>query len=224
MAAPIVVEAPTKKKRKIKDLPDELARLTKANCSQGLKYRLETDPQDENKEELMVAYQVASAEDDNNDENPDLELDKLTLDQLRRLCRNVGVHYVNKYTKFQCRRELWLLGNQQERGENHAVPRMGNTSNTGNTDASLESFVLAESNVHNDKKRAYAAVVDLSNVAITIANEMKEANRLAQAKVKEMTETNRLTEQSQMITLAQHLGKREILEEILASLLASGDH
>jgi hypothetical protein len=59
-----------------------------------------------------------------------------------------------------------------------------------------------------DKKKAYAAIVDMTNVATSIANEMKETNRLAR--------------QSQLIQLAQHLGKADMLEDLLQDLKQSG--
>jgi hypothetical protein len=60
-----------------------------------------------------------------------------------------------------------------------------------------------------DKKKAYAAIVDMTNIAsTTIANEMKETNRLAR--------------QSQLIQLAQHLGKADMLEDLLQDLKQSG--
>ena len=82
-------------------------------------------------------------------------------------------------------------------------------------------MVTAGSSGGSDKKRAYAAIAEMSSVAITIADEMKETNRLAQETAKEMKEKNRLAKQSQLITLAQHLGKQELLEDILASLASS---
>jgi hypothetical protein len=93
----------------------------------------------------------------------------------------------------------------------------------GNTDGPLEQPISATSSGsgNSDKKRAYTAIVDMSNVAITIADEMKETNRLAKETANEMKEKNRLAKQSQLITLAQHLGKHDILEGILASLASS---
>jgi hypothetical protein len=65
----------------------------------------------------MVAYQVTVMNEQDIIEV--FELDKLNLDQLRRLSRNVGVPYVNKCTKFQCRKGLWILANHQEQMEKH---------------------------------------------------------------------------------------------------------
>jgi FtsZ-binding cell division protein ZapB len=87
----------------------------------------------------------------------------------------------------------------------------------GNTDAPLEPSVSATS-ASSEKKRAFAAIADISSVAMTIADEMKETNRLAQEQANEMKEKNRLAKQSQIIALAQHLGKQEILEQMLATL------
>ena len=93
----------------------------------------------------------------------------------------------------------------------------------GNTDAPLQPTSTASS-ASNEKKRAYSAIADISCVAMTIADEMKETNRLAQEQANELKEKNRLAKQSQLIALAQHLGKQEILEQMLASLAsASGN-
>ena len=59
----------------------------------------------------MVAYEVESDGDDAAD------LTQLTLDQLRKLCKNVGVRYVNNCSKFQCRKALWVLAQYQEQRE-----------------------------------------------------------------------------------------------------------
>ena len=83
----------------------------------------------------------------------------------------------------------------------------------GNTD---EIEPMAKGTGLSEKKRAYAAMVDISNVAKSIAQEMKETNRLAK-------EAAGLAKQSQLISVAQHLGKNEILEKILASFSSSSD-
>ena len=63
----------------------------------------------------------------------------------------------------------------------------------GNTDDSLGAAVsvltgTGSTTVNgNEKKRAYAAIVDISGVAITIADEMKKTNRIAE-------DTNRIAE------------------------------
>jgi len=82
----------------------------------------------------------------------------------------------------------------------------------GNTDNMSSPLVAndpqpppgAPSMSKGDKKRAYAALVDMSNVAKNIAKEMKETNRLAQ-------EASKMAKKSQLIALAQHLGKNDIL-------------
>jgi hypothetical protein len=56
-----------------------------------------------------------------------------------------------------------------------------------------------------DKKRVYDAMVDVSETGKSIYEEMRK--------------TNRLVEQSQIIQLAQHLGKEDYLETIFSSLL-----
>ena len=66
----------TSKKRKTKDLPAGLSKLTDVNFRTGLKSRFETDPNEAG--EVMVAYEVFLEK-----ENETIMLDKLTLDQLR---------------------------------------------------------------------------------------------------------------------------------------------
>jgi hypothetical protein len=90
------------KKRKAKELPDELLQLTESTFRKVMKFRLETDPHEMG--EVKVAYEVSLCQDN----NATIELDKLTLDQLRKLCKNVGVQYVNNCTKFACRKALWI--------------------------------------------------------------------------------------------------------------------
>lgn len=66
----------------------------------------------------------------------------------------------------------------------------------------------------NEKKKAYAAIVYMSNVVITIADEMKETSCQVQVRQhRRMKEKNRIPKQkndlskkAQLITLAQHLG------------------
>ena len=84
---------------------------------------------------------------------------------------------------------------------------------------------LVSTNVHeNEKKRAYAAMAEISGVAKEIAVEMREMRRLAQESTNALKERNRLAKQSQLIELAKHLGKYEILRNIMASLSsASGN-
>ena len=55
----------------------------------------------------------------------------------------------------------------------------------------------------------------MSDMSKTIADEMKETNRLAK-------EAHRISNRAQYIALAQHLGKQDILEDLLASF-ASAD-
>jgi hypothetical protein len=100
----------------------------------------------------------------------------------------------------------------------------------GNTNSQLDSLeTLTESSGGSggtatgdtggsNKKRAYAAIVDMSTVGATIANEMKETNRISQESHLAMKEKNGIAKQSQLIQLAQHLGKEDILEGLLANL------
>jgi uncharacterized protein with PIN domain len=81
----------------------------------------------------------------------------------------------------------------------------------------------------HDKKRAYAAMEDIANTAKSIAEEMKETNRLARETDKERKriilakQKSRLAQQSQLIALAVHLGKQEILEQMLENVASSFD-
>jgi hypothetical protein len=106
---------PTKKKRTIKNLPDGLAKLTEKTFRTTLSFKTETDSSESG--DVMVAYQATVMNE--HDICEVFELDKLNLEQLRRFSRNVGVPYVNKCTKFQCRKGLWILGNHQEQLEKY---------------------------------------------------------------------------------------------------------
>jgi hypothetical protein len=122
--APITTTTATttviKQRRKIKPLPTGLAQLTSTSDLKAvLQFRWETDPhEDEQAEEqgddVMVAYQACfpDNDDENNDEETVIVLDKLTLDQLRKLCRSVGIQYVNRFSKFQCRKALCELAHR----------------------------------------------------------------------------------------------------------------
>ena len=65
------------------------------------------------------------------------------------------------------------------------------------------------------KKVAAETMADISNFSKEIVAEMKETNRLAQ-------EANKLIKNNQIIQLAQHLGKTDELEQMWASISASG--
>ena len=111
-----------RKNRKNKDLPDALSKLTEVDFRRVLHYRLETDEKEAG--EVMVAYKATWSNDDNPDDIQPVEFDleKLNLDQLRMLCKNVGIQYVNKCTRFQCRKALWILANHQEQRERLGEP------------------------------------------------------------------------------------------------------
>ena len=115
--APVSTTDTPKRKRKTKDLPEGLSELTEVNFRKLMMFRLEPDPHETG--EHMVAYKWKSQIDGNeDDESTQFELEKnLTLDQLRRLCRNVGCPFINKCNKFQCRKALWILANHQNQRE-----------------------------------------------------------------------------------------------------------
>jgi hypothetical protein len=74
----------------------------------------------------------------------------------------------------------------------------------------------------SQKKRAYTAMVDIANVTKNISVEMKETNRLVQDLINAVKEKNWLAKQSQVIVaIAQHLGKNEMLEDLIIVLLSS---
>jgi hypothetical protein len=342
---------------------------------------LEKDPKEA--DEVLVAFEVYLEEDDES-----FELDKLTLDQLRMLCKNVGIRYVNNYSKFQCRKLLWVLAHDKEGMEkengtktlplldrrtsniiritniifshgfldsflltlkdisNHVdqdisqLPRnfWGDVAEvlnrSGDDDDIARQVVIAEEDEHYEeiisidvqqqivvmsstvirkkvfqllkvrkeiqkittqhgeyasdpyhfidiamkvvggvngltklgcyyffkrcddnpevdasfatnemngnlmgqtdqmltsatdtnskkRKRTYETMVDIYKTTKNIAEEVKETNRLVGGIANEMKEMNRLTRQSQLISLAQHLGKHDILERMLASVTSS---
>jgi hypothetical protein len=112
----VTASTKTPYKRKAKDLPGGLADLTESTFRKVMKFQLETDPNEA--VEAMVAYEVAFGSDGREDDSATcIQLDKLTADQLRRLCKNVGVQYVNSCTKFACRKALWVNANLLETKE-----------------------------------------------------------------------------------------------------------
>jgi hypothetical protein len=104
------------KKRKVKALPDEVSFLNEDNFWKVVKCRLETNPNETG--EVMVAYEVTTTEVTTTSPvsgGSGFQLDTLTLDQLRLLCRNIGVKYTNKCNKFQCRKEIAVLAKHHEK-------------------------------------------------------------------------------------------------------------
>ena len=91
----------------------------------------------------------------------------------------------------------------------------GSTDN----DNMWDSDVQPKETGSSEKKKA-----NMSSIAKTIDAEMRETNWLAEEMAKEMKEKNHLAKHSQLISVAQHLGKREILEQILASFSSSSNN
>jgi hypothetical protein len=75
-------------------------------------------------------------------------------------------------------------------------------------------------NMHTEKKRPYAVISDISNVAKNI---LVEKIQVSNVRANAMIEQNCLARQSQLIAVAQHLGKQDILETILQSFSCSDD-
>jgi hypothetical protein len=391
----VVPTVATARRRKTKDLPQSLSYLTEDNFRFKIHGRLEADNKDPDGE-VMVAHTVDLEEGEGEGEGDDspFELNVLTIDQMRKLCRNVGVSYVNKCNKFQCRKALWVLAKYQENRNNdgrematapekmtnniirltniifsnefydafiklndiktrtdherHALPhhfwndvaeamnsaadddstaidvvlptedlhyeevellnlldydimtdvaikkkimslfkvrkiiqenmtlsgehdsdvynfvevamkKAGTGGFTllgcyyffkicdlhpevdvaysvtlddvirGNTDDNFGTEANSKKELRNDKKRAYAALTDMGNVAKSIASEMKETNRLALESTLALKDKNRLSEeknklakQSQLIAIAQALGRQEILEDLLLQSYSGG--
>ena len=131
-------EAPAAKKRKTKELPPELTRLTEKNFRHAINFRLETDATESG--EVEVAFTVAL---DDNDGGPTMELDKLTADQLRMLCKNVGVNYVNSKNKFACRKALAILANHQKDREMMGAPLSTTTERASNNIVRLVNIIFS---------------------------------------------------------------------------------
>lgn len=100
-----------KPKRKAKPLADGLATLNEKNFRQFMKFRMETDAS-ETGGEVLVAYEVYLPT-----SQEVFDLEKLTLDHLRKLSKNCGINYVNNRSKFQCRKALQILASFQEQRE-----------------------------------------------------------------------------------------------------------
>ena len=103
-------DAVARKKRQTKDLPVCLSFLREDTFKSSLKARLETD-QNELAGKVMVTHEFSLQEED---EGATFILNDLTLDQMHKLCRKLGVQYVNKCTQFQCCKALYILAKYQE--------------------------------------------------------------------------------------------------------------
>ena len=82
-----------------------LSYVNEKNFRNKIAGRHETNTKEDG--EVMVAFQATS------EDGTTVDLTDLTLDQLRVFCRKVGVTYMNKCTKFQCRKALWILAQFQ---------------------------------------------------------------------------------------------------------------
>lgn len=105
MSAPPPPAKKAKKARAPAVLPDELGFLSKENYGRFMKFHEESPQQDDGTagNANIVAHAVVLGPNE-----PDLVLSKLTILQLRLLCRKVGVTYVNAKNKYQCRMSLEL--------------------------------------------------------------------------------------------------------------------
>jgi hypothetical protein len=134
----------------------------------------------------------------------------------------LAVHTCHKYNRHSA---FWILQNMPQIWTFCLL----DTNDDHNTDGKLK--IKNE----NQKKRAYAAMAGSADVTNNISVEMKVTNRLAQESVDAVEETNRLAQesvdavkqknqlakQSQIIAIAQHLGKDAMLEDLLALLSSS---
>ena len=146
-----------KKKRVTKELPDGLSELTEVNFRKSMMFRIEADPKTPG--EHMVAYKWKLRSDcENEDETTQFEMEGLTLDQLRRLCRNVGCSFIHKCNKFQCRKALWILANHQEQRERDGKQISTASERTSNNIIRLTN-VLFSSNF----EESFLAVNDIKN-------------------------------------------------------------
>jgi hypothetical protein len=131
-ATTVATEAP-KKKRATKELPPAFSKLNEKNFKEFMEFRVEEEHDPSEPGETMVAYSVKIRNEDGVSDTQ-YELTKFTLEQLRRLARNLGVSYVNKCNKFQCRKALWILANHQEAlerdGERLSTATERSSSNT----------------------------------------------------------------------------------------------
>jgi len=98
---------------------------------------------------------------------------------------------------------------------------MGNTNSplVDYSGDSPESGVKEEGT--SSKKRAYAAIVDMSNVVTSISNEMKKATLVMEKICENDKEKNKLDKCGHIIQLAKRLGEDDMLRTLLADL-ASG--
>jgi hypothetical protein len=101
-------EPKKKKARKIKPLPVELASLNDKDKDKFVVV-LECDPNQKSDtfgQEFHVIRKVTIAAADPNSQPTSFDVDSLSLDQIRQLCKNVGVTNCGSMNKFQCRKAI----------------------------------------------------------------------------------------------------------------------
>jgi hypothetical protein len=218
-----------KKPRRSKELPSPILALfeedgDKNSLKDVISYHLETnkDPKEGGSPECMVAYQIKGTD----GKDYDLEKD-LTLDQLRVLCKKFGCNYVNNKNKFACRKSLFIINDfknkMPEEGKSfishfQTDVEDGIKRSSVEIDLTLESSARGDMSLSAQEKRAYNAISSLTDVAKSIAEQMKVTNRMANEFTLELRQTNKLLKQKNMITLASALGDKDLLERILGNM------
>ena len=131
------------KKRKLKPLPEKLARMTDRNF-ELIQCALEVDPNDkDNKGEQNVATTVTFPPDVEGGSPVIYKIHSLTLDQIRKFCKLLGIKYVNNCTKFQCRRAIAVLLEYGQTLPNDGSPRRFNEDRRVNTIIRITNVVFS---------------------------------------------------------------------------------
>jgi hypothetical protein len=112
------------------------------------------------------------------------DLQKLNLDQMRKLCCKVGVpQYVNKCNKFQCRKALWILAKFQQECANGNIGFATMTDRMTNNIVRLSNIIFSHEffesflTLNDNKTRADHETHDLpKNFWDNVAKSMNGSN------------------------------------------------
>jgi hypothetical protein len=88
--------------------------------------------------EVLVAYEVYLPT-----SQEVFDLEKLTLDHLRKLSKNCGINYVNNRSKFQCRKALQILASFQEQRERDGLNLLTATERTNSNIIRLVNVIFS---------------------------------------------------------------------------------
>jgi hypothetical protein len=103
------------KKRNAKDLPIELLLLDDKDQEKfDLALEVDDNPKSKNYSKEFLVAQFVRLQSTDEKYNGKFEINKLTIDQMRKLCRNLGITNCGSYNKFNCRKAIATYFRYQE--------------------------------------------------------------------------------------------------------------